>query len=325
MNGLRLSLSSRNGLRGMMSSRTGTPRAARVSPPGIASACVAAIGIGVLGGCAQTGPTGQPIQTPVAQYRNAQGPNGPDAHVPDFVTRGFEPFNRTDAVAIALREWRLFGEPVDDDDPEQRPDPVAASVKPERLPGLWERVGEYWWIGQDPYENEVDWTGKHGSDGHPFDFLHDGLHAWSAAFISYVMRIDGAGTRFPYSPNHATYINAAAAGTAAGLRAQDPARYAPLPGDLICAGRGSSRVIRFHNLPTRDLFPAHCGLVVSRQPNQLSIIGGNVDDAVILTHVPITPAGTLTQSDGAAVDTRYSWCAVLQVLYDADSEPASDD
>ncbi len=277
------------------------------------------------GGCAQSGLQAAPGQTPVAQYRNAQGPAGPDEHVPAFVTRRFEPFSRTEAVAIALREWRLFGEPVDDDDPEQRPDPVASSVKPERLPGLWERVGEYWWIGQDPYENEVDWTGKHGSDGRPFDFVHDGRYAWSAAFISYVMRIAGAGTRFPYAPNHATYIDAAASGVAPGLHAQDPARYVPALGDLLCAGRGSSRVIRFHNLPTRDLFPAHCGLVVSRQPNRLSIIGGNVDDAVTLTHVPIAASGLLVDQNGDLLDTRYAWCTVLQVLYDADAAPAADD
>ncbi len=264
-------------------------------------------------------------QTPVAQYPGAHGPNGPDLHVPDFVTRNFEPFTRADTMAIALREWRLFGEPVDDDDPEARPDPVGPSVKPERLPGLWQRVGEYWWIGQDPYESEVDWTGKHDSDGHSFDFQHDGRFAWSAAFISYVMRVSGAGARFPYSPNHATYINAAAAGTAAALRAHDPSLYAPALGDLICAGRGASRVIRFRNLPTRDLFPAHCGLVVAREPGQVSIIGGNVDDAVTLTHVPVGPTGLLATADGSFYDTRYSWCAVLQVLYDAEGEAPADD
>ena len=301
-------------------SRRRRSRACRAVPAGIALVAVT-----LAGGCA---PTTMPVtagQTPVAQYRNAQGPTGPDPHVPDFVTRGFEPFNRTDTIAIALREWRLFGEPVDDDDPEQRPDPVTASVKPERLPGLWQRVGEYWWIGQDPYESEVDWTGKQGSDGRPFDFMHDGRYAWSAAFISYVMRIAGAGTRFPYSPNHATYINAAASGAATGLRAQDPATYAPAPGDLICAGRGSSRVIKFHNLPTRDLFPAHCGLVVSRTANQLSTVGGNVDDAVTLTHVPTGPTGLLANPDGTLIDTRYAWCAVLQVLYDTAGEAPSDD
>ena len=284
---------------------------------------VAALMLGLLAGCADKGadaPLATRLQTPVAQYRSSQGPSGQDAHVPDFATRTFAPFARQNAIAIALREWRLFGQPVDDDDPEQRPDASSTAVKPERLPGLWERVGEYWWIGQDPYEAEVAWTGKHDSDGAPFDYVHDGRFAWSAAFISYVMRIAGAGDRFAYAPNHSTYINAAVSGTATALRAQDPALYAPQSGDLICAGRGHARSLRFANLPTTGGFPAHCGIVVGRQPNQISIIGGNVDDAVALTHVPVGPTGLLAGPDGQSLDSRYSWLTVLEVLYDADAE-----
>jgi len=287
-------------------------------------------GLGVLlmllGGCAGApGARRGAGPTPLAQYRNGAGPSAADPHVPDFVTLGFEPFDRRDAVAIAVREWRLFGEPVDDDDPEERPEASSPSVKPERLPGLWERVGEYWWIGQDPQEHEVGWTGKHDSSGRVFPFEEDAAFAWSAAFISYVMRVAGAGLRFPYAPNHATYINAAAAGTSAGLRARDPASYAPQLGDLLCSGRGASRIIRFQNLPTLDPFPAHCGIVVRRTPGQLDMIGGNIDDAVSLTHVPTTPAGLLARPDGSSVDTRYDWCAVLQVPYDADAEPVADE
>jgi len=282
----------------------------------------------LLSGCASDHPQQpqpHPAPTPVAQYRTYQGPSAPDDHVPDFATRQFEPFNRQDAVAVALREWRLFGEPVDDDDPELRPEPSGTAVKPERIPGLWERVGEYWWIGQDPYETEVNWTGKHRGDGQPFDFAHDSHYAWSAAFISYVMRVSGAGDRFPYSPNHSTYINAAASGSTTGLRAQDPAAYAPKLGDLICTGRGGSRSVRFASLPTSYGFPAHCGIVVSQAPNRISIVGGNVDDAVTLTHVPVGPTGLLDGPDGTSLDSRYPWCVVLQVLYDADAElPGTD-
>ena len=264
-------------------------------------------------------------RAPVAQFRSTQGLSAADQHVPAFAMRGFEPFTRTDTIAIAMREWRLFGAPVDDDDPEQRPEPTSAATKTERLPGLWQRIGEYWWTGQDPDEREVGWTGKHGDGAGVFNWNNDASYAWSAAFISYVMRVAGAGAGFPYAPNHATYINIAAAGGARRLRARDPALYAPLAGDLICAGRGASRIIAFHNLPTRDPFPAHCGLVVGRVPNQISIIGGNVDDAVTLTHVPVGPTGLLAGQNGLLYDTRYSWCVVLQVLYDADSEPVLDE
>ncbi|MBE7210346.1 MAG: DUF2272 domain-containing protein [Gluconacetobacter diazotrophicus] len=283
-----------------------------------------------LAGCAddaapRAAPQPAPQQTAVAQYRTYQGPAGPDEHVPDFASRGFATFNRQDAIAITLREWRLFGQPVDDDDPETRADGSSTAVKPERLPGLWERVGEYWWIGQDPYETEVQWTGKHNSAGTPFDFTHDSHYAWSAAFISYVMRVAGAGNRFAYSPNHSTYINAAFTGGASVLRPQDPASYAPVPGDMICAGRSTALGRRFASLPSRNGFPAHCGIVVSKAANQIDIVGGNVDDAVALTHVPIGADGRLDGADGQSLDTRYQWLVVLQVLYDGDTESPAED
>src|SRR5271168_3870880 len=38
----------------------------------------------------------------------------PDAHAPRFAQVPYAPFSRTDAVAVALDEWRLWGMRVDD-------------------------------------------------------------------------------------------------------------------------------------------------------------------------------------------------------------------
>ncbi len=38
----------------------------------------------------------------------------PDAHAPRFAQMPYAPFSRSDAVAIALDEWRLWGMRVDD-------------------------------------------------------------------------------------------------------------------------------------------------------------------------------------------------------------------
>lgn len=235
---------------------------------------------------------------------------------PPFATKPYVAFNREDAVAIALREWRLFGSPVEDEAP-----PFAG--KPERLPGLWERVGEYWWLGQKPGAPEAGWTGKHDARGAVFPAADDGNFAWSAAFISYVMRMAGAGDRFPYAPSHSTYVNAAAAGRSPILRALAPERYAPLPGDLICFGRGGARDLTFADLPTSSGWPGHCAIVVARNPDELDAIGGNVGDAVTLSHVPTGPDGKLVDTSGAILDPRHKWFVVLQVLYDAETEPAS--
>lgn len=240
----------------------------------------------------------------------------PDTKVPPFARVPYEPFSRAAAIAIAQREWRLFGSPVDDDPPGTRP-PPAPEDKPERQQGLWQRVGEYWWLGLNANAPEAAWTGKHDATGQVFAASDDGNFAWSAAFISYVMRIAGAGPRFPYAAGHHVYIDAArqtSLGQANWAVTAEPLQaYAPVPGDLICMSRGG-RFVHFEDLPAGP-FPGHCDIVVAASPGQLDVIGGNVDDAVTLKHVPVTPDGKLAQPDGAVVDSRYAWFVVLRVLY----------
>lgn len=248
----------------------------------------------------------------------------PPSRVPPFAARPYEPFVRANAVAIAMREWRLFGSLVDDPALEGT-EPGSPLEKAERLPGLWQRVGEYWWLGQNPDLGESAWTGKHDRRGDVFPFTEDERYAWSAAFISYVMRIAGAGNRFPYSPSHSVYVNAAAAGRSPILRAQSPEAYSPKPGDLICRGRYQAEQLTFRDLPTSYIWPGHCGIAVSVAPGMLDIVGGNVEDAVRLTHVPITERGTLGNPGEPVLDQRYRWFVVLQVLYDGDAEPARDE
>ena len=130
------------------------------------------------------------------------------AHSPPFARMPYERFTRTDAVAIAEQEWRLFGERVDDDPPRGDVE-LAPQDHLERSPGLWERIGEYWWLGQDADRRESAWTGMHNENGDEFEARRYDDFAWSAAFISYVMRTAGAGARFPYSPSHSVYINVA--------------------------------------------------------------------------------------------------------------------
>ncbi len=241
--------------------------------------------------------------------------------MPDFARKPYAPFTREAVVAIARREWRMFGELVDDDPPNTRP-PLAPEDKPEREEGLWQRVGEYWWLGIDADRRQTAWTGKHDEFGVEFPASIDGRFAWSAAFVSYVMRIAGAGATFPYSPTHADYINVAkqqADGQTQGwaVTAERLESYAPVPGDLICQGRGGAAKLRYDDLPTGALFPGHCDIVVAAAPGMLSVIGGNVDDAVTMKHVPVTPDGRLADPDGTVLDTRYPWLTALRVTYAA--------
>jgi hypothetical protein len=254
-----------------------------------------------LAGCVAAGPP-----------PGAAGPRAPttafNAHIAPFARWPYAPFSREAAVQIALGEWRAFRQPVKYPGTELPGDE-------EREEGLWQRVGLYWWIGLDPSRRESGWTGIHDENGAVFSAGQDGDYAWSAAFISYVMRMAGAGSGFPYSATHADYVEAAARrdhGVA--LTAERVTVYAPQPGDLICAWRGR-RPVSFEELPTVGRFAAHCDIVVGRKRGELGVIGGNVDNAVTMKPIPITADGRLAGPDGIVLDPDHHWLVVLRVLY----------
>jgi hypothetical protein len=229
-----------------------------------------------------------------------------DIQIPPFARRPYAPFSRSAAIQIAYREWRAFGQKV----PAPR---LESADSEERDEGLWQRVGEYWWLGLDYGRPEGGWTGKHDAAGAEFPRSEDGEFAWSAAFIDYVMRMAGAGRRFPYSPSHSDYINAARQNPGAYVvGAQPPESYAPREGDLICMWRGT-RPVRFEDLPA-ERFPGHCDIVVARHPGALDVIGGNVDNSVAMKHVPVGGDGRLVGPTGV-LDPDYPWFVVLRVDY----------
>jgi hypothetical protein len=90
--------------------------------------------------------------------------------------------------------------------------------------------------------------------------------------------------------------------------------YAPVPGDLICYSRENFK-LTYEKLPRRR-FAGHCDMVVARDRAQISVIGGNVDHAVTMKHVPVTADGRLAEPGASVLDARYPWLVVLRVLYD---------
>src|SRR4051794_21379915 len=231
--------------------------------------CGAMLGL-VLASCVP-----QPPAEPTGQTARVATPA--DIHIPPFARWPYQPFSREAVVQIALREWRAFGQPVVYPETE-------LPFDNERLEGLWQRVGEYWWLGLPMGSDEQGLTGKHNQNGLVFPAADDGRFAWSAAFVSYVMRIAGAGNRFPYAGTHADYINAARLNpTSLVVSAEPPETYAPQRGDLICMWRGHP--LRFADLPT-GRFSSHCDIVVATQPGLLQVVGGNVDNSVSLRYIP---------------------------------------
>ncbi len=246
----------------------------------------------------------------------------PAAHVPPFARQPYQAFSRQAVVALAMIEWKAFGSPVDDAPPTPRP-PKPDSAMAERQEGLWQRVGEYWWLGLDAGARESRWTGKHDATGRVFAADDDEAYAWSAAFVSYVMRIAGAGPRFPYAPAHHVFIDAAKLmamhkTTGWAVTAERLELYAPVPGDLICYSR-TARPMTYDDLPA-GRFAAHCDIVVATGRDQITVIGGNVDDAVTMKHVPVTLDGRLAGLDRPLLDTRYPWFVALRLI-DAGPSP----
>ena len=127
------------------------------------------------------------------------------------------------------------------------------------------------------------------------------------------MRMAGAGPRFPYSPSHSDYINAARSQPGLVVSALPLAQYPPQPGDLICMWRAGHQVT-YDELPVGH-FPGHCDIVVARNPGSLDVIGGNVDNTVAMKHVPVAPDGRMIGPSGTVVDADYPWFVVLRVAY----------
>lgn len=137
--------------------------------------------------------------------------------------------------------------------------------------------------------------------------------AWSAAFVSHVMKWADAGSAFAYSSNHVTYVAAAKRNRVKNVVenpfwAFRPSERAPAVGDLVCKERAGSGVT-YDNVDDGRFRASHCDIVVERRAHELVIIGGNVgntvqsEPAMALREntVPIDANGRVTQSNVYAV------------------------
>jgi hypothetical protein len=270
-------------------------------------------------------PRPQPMEDPLRPYGHLGAQDEGLAHLPPFARAslrqaGKAVFSRAAAIAIARREWDLFGR-------QHASFSESAIEDPDRHEageGYWQRIGEYWWLGLPAHERRRRSTGVHDSEGHeaPSPGARD---PWSAAFISYVMRMAGARERFPYSGGHRVYIIWATRHREAPealLRAHAPDSYAPKPGDLVCATRGNAQGLTLDMLPDRippelmDRWESHCDLVVAAHPRQLDLVGGNVANAVATRPAPLDAAGRLLcLPPDHCPGPGLRWLAVIEVRY----------
>jgi len=187
------------------------------------------------------------------------------------------------AVALAKKEWQGWGEPTIQLDGKQTKKGGFESGR-----GFSDRVGKYWREG----------TGQR-YDG------KDTNVAWSSAFISYLMKNSGAGNKFVYNASHSKYITDSIANRKKGLLKAPFVGYkiteiSPKVGDLVCYSRQGGV-----GYDTKGSYKSHCDLVVSVKPNQIEVIGGNVNDAV-------TKKILSTDSKGRITDKKYKWFTVIK-------------
>lgn len=102
--------------------------------------------------------------------------------------------------------------------------------------------------------------------------------AWSGTFISYLMRMAGAGKNFFYSTLHADYIQKAKKNRINNIKtfqAYKPDEISVEAGDLICYPRQEGVTYE-----TNGVYFAHCDIVTKIENNKATAIGGNVSNSV---------------------------------------------
>src|ERR1700730_2016122 len=180
------------------------------------------------------------------------------------------------AISLAVQEWNFWGNQTYDLNSH-----LTHSGHKEGENGWYQRVGTYWKDGV--HINNLD-----GRDhGVP----------WSAAFISWLMRSAGAGTRFNYSEGHSHYIYPAIMAklkgdTSAGFWCWRLNELKPSLGDLVCFARAPG--IDYDHQDGGD-YKAHADLVVEVDANSIQVIGGNVGDSVTRRLIALNDQGYLWQ------------------------------
>lgn len=103
-------------------------------------------------------------------------------------------------------------------------------------------------------------------------------NAWSATFVSYLMRQAGAGDSWKYSTLHSDYIQAAKKNRKNNIQTFQAFRKNETPvtvGDLICYPRQDGVTY-----DTTGGYFAHCDIVTNIDPGTATAVGGNVSDSV---------------------------------------------
>jgi len=155
----------------------------------------------------------------------------------------------------------------------------SGSIK-EGNPATMERLRKYWKEGA----GVTNWSDDRMTD-----------EAWSAAFISYIMKKSGAGSDWKYSPSHSTYIvdsiKNRKENNSNPFKGYKPEEVKLEVGDLVGKARQSGV-----DYDTKGNYKSHTDVVVNIKDGIADTIGGNVSNSVYLTKVPLNASGKIDNS-----------------------------
>ncbi|MBY4897695.1 DUF2272 domain-containing protein [Cupriavidus sp. AU9028] len=142
--------------------------------------------------------------------------------------------------------------------------------------------------------------------------ITQGRWAWSAVFISWVLRQAGLDeSQFLTGESHSMYVVDARDGIlpAPAFRVE-PVPALPRPGDMICAGRGRDKYLSSPSEIGFGTTPMHCDIVVEvdEATRTVKAIGGNVQQSVSMELVELGESGTL---DGFT-NSHAPWLLVMR-------------
>jgi hypothetical protein len=142
--------------------------------------------------------------------------------------------------------------------------------------------------------------------------ITQGSWAWSAVFISWVMRKAGLNERqFLTGNSHSMYVVDARDGTlpAPAFRIE-PLPGMPRPGDVICAGRGSDKYLASPASIGFGTTPMHCDIVIEVDPaaRLVKAIGGNVQQSVSMELIELGESGMI---DGVT-NSHMPWLLIMR-------------
>lgn len=142
--------------------------------------------------------------------------------------------------------------------------------------------------------------------------ITQGNWAWSAVFISWVMRKAGLSERqFLTGDSHSMYVVDARDGIlpAPAFRIE-PLPAMPRPGDVICAGRGSDKYLASPAAIGFGTTPMHCDIVVEVDPaaRLVKAIGGNVQQSVSMELIELGDSGMI---DGVT-NAHMPWLLIMR-------------